>query len=53
MEAGGRFLPAYTVSGLSFVAAVDEEEAGSVFNFKLSFALEMPSFDKFLTTSVP
>jgi hypothetical protein len=46
-------LPACTVRGRSFVAAVDVEEAGSVFTFKLSFALDIPSFYKFFTTSVP
>jgi hypothetical protein len=52
-ETGGRFLPACTVRGRSFVTAVDEEEVGSVFTFKLSFALDMPSFYKFFTTSAP
>jgi hypothetical protein len=41
------------VRGRSFAAAVDEEEAGSVFTFKLSFALDIPNFYKFFTTSVP
>jgi len=53
-DTGGRFFPAWTVSGLSFEAAIDVEDTGSVFNcFKLSFAFEIPNFVKFFITSVP